>query len=193
MARLDAGVPTSPLTDPLTGIIAPEWRAFFNALWLRTGGGIGQSTDTTALEAQLEAEATIRAQADTNLGHAIDAEAVARQEGDAAVAASASAAVAQEAVVRQQGDANVATLIYQTAQGWQQADADLVPKAQLCTLWAACDLSFLPRSDPGHGMPWLNDNTLSVGTSASASDALGLEAGSDQWVQEDGTDLWVWG
>lgn len=44
---------------------------------------------------------------------------------------------------------------------WLRAATTAITAAQ----FAALDLSALPTSDPGGGMPWLNGNVLSVGTS----------------------------
>lgn len=192
MARLDSAIPTSPLVDA-EGIIRPEWRQFFTRLWLRTGGAIGQSTDTSALQAQLDAEEAARIQGDSSLGVAIDQERAARIQGDAAVTNAGQAAVVQEAQARQQGDAQVASLIYNSTTGWQTALNDYVLKTQLCTTWAACDLSFLPHADPGGGKPWLDGIRLSVGTAAGAMTGIGLEDASGVWAREDGTGAWLYG
>ncbi len=77
------------------------------------------------------------------------------------------------------------------------ADDLLVPKDQLCSLWAGCDLTFLPTADPGFGQPWLSNGYLVVGPvtpiDVAPAVALGLESGVDQWVNETGVDQWVWG
>lgn len=161
MARLDAAIPTSPLVFA-DGNIRPEWRAFFNSLWLRTGGAIGQSNDGWQLP--LAAETTARQQGDQQLGTALQQEVVARQTAD-----------------------------FNETQARQTADATLVPKAQLCTLWAACDLSFLPPSDPGHGQPWLDGNHVAVGTLPGALVNIGLESATGDWSLEALTGQWQWG
>lgn len=170
MARLDAGIPTSPLVDA-TGYIRPEWRAFFTSLWMRTGGSVGVSSDTTALEAQLAAEETARIQGDNNLGTALTTETQARTQGDNINAN----AIVTEQEVR------------------SAVDATLVPRTQLCSLWAACNLSFLPTTDPGGGLPWLNGTALSVGTPPAAMVGIGLEDATGDWTLQDGTGHWLYG
>lgn len=177
MARLDAAIPTSPLVDG-GGNIRPEWRAFFTSLWIRTGGALGQSSDTAALEAQLAAEETARVQADTNLGTALVTETQARTQGDN----NSSSSIAAETRARVAGDNALAA-----------TDATLVPKSQLCSLWAACDLSFLPVADPGHGMPWLNGGVVTVGTPPTALVGVGLEDSTGDWTEEDVTGHWLYG
>lgn len=169
MARLDAAIPTSPLVDA-GGNIRPEWRAFFTSLWIRTGGSLGQSSDTTALEAQLAAEETARIQADTNLGTALNTETQARTQGDN---------INANAIVSEQ-------------QVRLAVDATLVPRTQLCSLWAACNLNFLPTADPGLGQPWLNGTVLTVGTPSGAMVGIELENATADWTTEDGTASWIW-
>ena len=160
---LNAAIPSSPLVDA-NGWINPEWRAFFAALYLRTGGAIGQSTDTSALVAALAAETTARRTADTGLSSGISSETNARIAADNA-----------EKTAR------------------QNADALLVPKAELCSLWAACDLSFLPATDPGGGKPWLDGNHIAVGTLPGAVVGIGLEDVTGRWSLESLTGQWIWG
>lgn len=160
MTKLDAAIPTSPLVDD-AGYVRPEWRVFLTRLWLRTGGSTGQSTDTSALEAQLAAETAARQQGDIALGGAVQNEAALRIGADNT-----------EAQVR-------------AAQ-----DTLLVPKTNLGRLWSLCDLSFLPKADPGHGQPWLDSVYMSVGTVAPA--ALALEDGTGAWSLEDGSGHWLW-
>lgn len=183
MARLDAAIPTSPLVDA-GGNIRPEWRAFFTSLWIRTGGALGQATDTAALEAQLAAEEAARVQADTNLGTALTQETQARQQGDN-----------NEAQARQSSDDYIIRLLQLETQARQVDDTTLVPKSQLCSLWAACDLSFLPTADPGLGQPWLNGGVVTVGTSPGTISALLLEDASGDWMLETGGagNDWQWG
>lgn len=180
MARLDAAIPTSPLVDA-GGNIRPEWRAFFTSLWLRTGGAIGQAIDTATLEAQLAAEEAARIQADTSLGNALSQETVARQQADT-----------NETQLRETADYTLYLQLQQESTARQSGDASAVPKSQLCSLWAACNLSFLPTSDPGHGNPWLNGTTLTVGTPSGAMVGIELESAAADWTLEDGTASWLW-
>lgn len=163
--KLDAAIPTSPLVYN-DGNIRPEWRAFFNSLWIRTGGSLGISNDTSGLEAQLAAETAARQQADINLGATIS-----------------------------RGDVGLTAGLQQEAQARQSADALLVPQAQLCTMWSQCNLTFLPTSDPGHGMPWLNGGVVTVGTPPGTVSALLLEDTSGDWMLETGGagNDWQWG
>jgi hypothetical protein len=188
----DVGVPTSPLVAP-DGTLRPEWRAFFTSLYLRTGGSQGQETDTAHLQAQIIAEAATRAAADVALGAGLDNEAALRSAGDVATQQAAVALVADEAIARHQGDLTVAASIYTSTSGWQAADALLVPIAQLCTMWAACDLSFLPTADPGAGKPWLDGIHVAVGTAAGSMTGIGLEDASGAWAREDGSGAWLYG
>lgn len=181
MARLDAAIPTSPLVDA-GGNIRPEWRAFFTSLWLRTGGAIGQAIDTATLEAQLAAEEAARQQGDANLGAALTNETQARTQADT-----------NETQLRETADYTLFLQLQQEAGARQSGDASAVPKSQLCSLWAACDLSFLPVSDPGHGNPWLNGNVLTVGTPPAAMVGIGLEDATGDWTLEDGTGHWLYG
>lgn len=177
--KLDAAIPTSPLVFA-DGNIRPEWRAFFNSLWIRTGGSLGQSSD--GWQVPLAAEAAVRQQQDIALGNALTQETVARQTADT-----------NEARTRDAADRYLTYSLEQETQARQTADAALVPKAQLCTLWAACDLTFLPTSDPGHGMPWLNGAVVTVG--AATVGYITMEDGSGNWTLETtGTAAdWNWG
>lgn len=161
--KLGATIPTSPLVYA-DGNIRPEWRAFFNGLWLRTGGAVGMSSDTSVLEAELAAETAARKQGDSQLGQAIS-----------------------------QGDTGLTRLVQQEAQARQDADALLVPIAQQCTLWSQCNLTFLPTSDPGHGQPWLNGGVVTVGTPPAAMVGIGLEDATGDWTLPDGTGHFLFG
>jgi hypothetical protein len=179
---LNTGVPSAPLVDPVSGQVTPAWRAFLIALYQRTGGAVGQSSDTSELEAQLAAETAARSTADTGLATGLASEAATRAAADTAL----DTAVTREATLRARADSNEAT-------ARQNADALLVPIAQLCSMWAACDLSFLPTADPGSGMPWLDGTHIAVGTSATAVVGIGKEDGTGRWGLEDGTGAWTWG
>lgn len=169
-----AAFPSATLVDA-NGGLTPAWRGFFQSLYARTGGSNGVSSDTTALEAELEAERQARIAADEALTGGLEAERTARIAADDA-----------EARARQAGDLGEAI-------ARQAADAGLVPIAQLCTMWAGCDLSFLPTADPGGGMPWLDGSHIVVGTPAVAVVGVGLEDGTGRWLREDGTGAWLWG
>jgi len=179
---LNTGVPSAPLVDPVSGQVTPAWRAFLIALYQRTGGAVGQSSDTSELEAQLAAETAARSTADTGLATGLASEAATRAAADTTL----NTAVTREATLRARADSNEAT-------ARQNADALLVPIAQLCSMWAACDLSFLPTADPGSGMPWLDGTHIAVGTSATAVVGIGKEDGTGRWGLEDGTGAWTWG
>ena len=90
---LNAGFPSSPLTNPQTGEVTPVWRAFLLALFNRTGQGPGISSGGTA--AALTAETAARTAADTALTGATSAEAVTRAAADQAEAVMRIAADAQ--------------------------------------------------------------------------------------------------
>jgi len=187
---LNAGVPTGPFVDPVSGEVTPAWRAFLVSIYRRTGGAIGQSSDTHALEVALATETTNRAAGDTALSARIDNEAAIRATADTVLTNN----LASEAYFRSSTDNALSSGLGNEVAARTAADALLVPKAQLCTLWAACDLSFLPTSDPGGGKPWINDATLMVGTSSSTIAKMTLEDGSGVWTLEDPTPFdWIWG
>ena len=169
-----AAFPSATLTDA-SGNLTPAWRGFFQSLYARTGGSNGISSDTSALEAELEAERQARIAADAALANGLQAEIAARQQGDTNEAEARHNEVLSEAAAR------------------KAADALLVPKAQLCSLWAGCDLSFLPTTDPGLGKPWNDGGHLAVGTPAIAVVGVGLEDGTGRWGLQDGTGAWQWG
>ena len=169
-----AAFPSATLTDE-AGNLTPAWRGFFQSLYARTGGSNGVSSDTSALEAELEAERQARIAADQALTNGLAAEITARQNADS-----------NEATMRQAGDRGEAA-------ARQAADAALVPIAQLCTMWAGCNLAFLPTTDPGGGKPWNDGGHIAVGTPAIAVVDIGLESGTGRWGLEDGTGAWLWG
>jgi hypothetical protein len=143
-APLIAGLPNSPLVDPLTGNINPEWRGFLQNLWARTGGAVGIPSDTTNLQNQLAVETAARVAGDDSLHTQITNEAAARTAGDSANAS----ALNTEASTRGVADANeIAARSY----GDQPAT------------WAARNYSGLPTSNPGGGQVWLNAGNLHVG------------------------------
>jgi hypothetical protein len=177
--------PVTPLVDGDGNITVP-WRAFFLVLQRRTGGTAGISTGDNA--ALVAAERGARIAADQGLQIALDAETAARKAADDG-----------EAEARINGDANLAASLANTANQLANeivratgAEALLVPIASLCSLWGACDLSFLPTSDPGSGLPWIDGNHLAIGSGLVPVD-ISLEDGSGfLWTLEGGGD-WLWG
>ena len=175
---LNVGVPTSPFLDPGTRDISTAWRAFLTSLYHRTGGGVG--IDVANLQAEIDTEEQVRADADLALTTALSNEAAIRQAADSA-----------ETEARREGDAALQTAINAEAYARQRADNALLPKAQLCSSWANCDLSFLPTADPGHGLPWLSDGHVMVGA-GSAGIFIRLEDDGGYWTLEGGGD-WLYG
>jgi hypothetical protein len=179
-------VPDAAVVDA-AGQITAVWRMFLQALWLRTGGAI----NAVPSNASLGAETQQRQAADAALTTAINNEVTRASSAEQTLTTS----VAREAMARAQGDmgadAYAQALVAVEAAARQAADALLVPLATLCSLWAACNLNFLPTADPGHGQPWLSGNQLVVGSPLTV---IGLENGTDQWLLEAGTvDQWQWG
>ncbi len=169
-----AAFPSATLTDA-DGNLTPAWRGFFQSLYARTGGSNGVSSDTSQLEAELEAERQARIAGDQALANGLAAERTARQNADTAEAQARHNEVLSEATAR------------------KAADALLVPIAQLCTMWAGCNLAFLPTTDPGSGKPWNDGGHIAVGTPVIAVVHIGLEDGTGRWGLEDGTGAWIWG
>jgi hypothetical protein len=194
MARnpLAASIPNAPLLDA-DGAVSTVWRAWFVTLQARTGGGPGVSSATA--DARITAETANRITAVASLGAALDTERTVRAASDAAeqlarIAADADfasggadtrTAIDAEAAARKAAD---------TAEAGARAAADalLVPLASLGALWMALNLSTLPSSDPGFGLPWLDGIHVAVGTSGLYS--LGLEDATGRWETEDGTGAW---
>jgi hypothetical protein len=193
-----AGVPNAAFLDPDNGDITPAWRAFLLSLWRRTGGAVGVSSDTTAIEQELAAETTARIAGDAALGSSVATERAARESGDAVLtkglADETAARIAVDRAMTGRVSTNVSDIAAET-QARIAADALLVPLAQLCSLWAACDLRFLPTTDPGSGRPWLNAGVLTVGALVGVTQYLGLEDASGRWTLEatGPADDWVWG
>jgi len=178
-------MPASSLTDALTGEVRPEWRRFFQGLAARTGGTTGISS--VDVQNQLNAEAAARASGDQTLGIEIATEASTRQMVDTTL----QGAIQQEANQRATVDSELRYLIGQSA-----SSADLsayVLQSALCSLWSQCNLLFLPTTDPGSGMPWLNGGVLMVGTSSTTVATVTLEDASGHWALEDGTGAWIYG
>jgi len=169
-----AAFPSVSLIDE-SGNLTPAWRGFFQSLYARTGGSNGVSSDTTALEAELEAERQARIAADQALTGGLTAERTARQNADTT---ETTARVGADTAER---NARIA------------ADALLVPIAQLCTMWAGCNLAFLPTADPGGNKPWNDGGHIAVGTPSIAVVGVGLEDGTGRWGLQDGTGAWQWG
>lgn len=184
---LAAAIPNSPLVEPGTASVTVAWRAWFTILQRRTGGTVG--TDAADNAALIAAEKDARIAADQALQAAITAEAVARAAADAAEEAARAAADAWLVASLQGGTAGLQAEIARA----KAAEALLLPIAALCSTWAQCNLSFLPTSDPGNGMPWLDGNHIAVGTPATAVVGIGLEDGTGRWLTEDGAGAWIWG
>lgn len=83
---LHAAFPSGPLINTTSGEMNPVWRAFFTALYVRTGGTVGASSDTSAISSDLASESTARSTADAALSNAIAAERTARENADIAEA-----------------------------------------------------------------------------------------------------------
>lgn len=182
--KLEAAFPSGPLIDTGSGDVSPAWRAYFAQLYRRTGSGTGNApgADTAALLL----ERSQRINGDADLSGALQAEATARENADTAETTARKNADTAETMARQNADA-----LERTAR--QNADALLVPLAQLCSLWAACNLSFLPTTDPGNGMPWLDGNHIAIGTPTTSLVGLALEDATGLWQLEDGSGHWIWG
>jgi hypothetical protein len=89
--NLRAQFPSGPMLDA-SGEIMPVWRAYFASLYVRTGGAAGASSDTTQLQADLDAEEVARQNADAALTLGLVAERSAREIADSAEAAARAAA-----------------------------------------------------------------------------------------------------
>lgn len=173
MTALPVGFPTGPLFDPATGDVTPSWRAFFLALWQRTGGSIGIiTTDTTNLSAAITAETTARQTADAGLTTSI-----AQERGRAEIAEQALGERISLETIQRNSAIGAAVTTYLSIAGLRAA-------------WAGLDLSVLPATDPGGGKPWLDGNVVSVGSGAIP---IELESGAGRWLREDGTGAWEFG
>jgi hypothetical protein len=86
------GFPSGPLIDPATGLPNAVGRAFFLALWNRTGQASGATNAVTP--AQLASETAARQAEDTTLSNALGNEAVVRAAALAAEAANLAGASA---------------------------------------------------------------------------------------------------
>ena len=123
-----AAFPSATLTDE-AGNLTPAWRGFFQSLYARTGGSNGVSSDTSALEAELEAERQARIAADQALANGLAAEIAARQQGDANEAQARHSEILSETAAR------------------KAADALLVPVEPAPV--GGVQFSFPPTTDPG--------------------------------------------
>lgn len=177
--------PVAPLVDE-NGNITSVWRAYFITVQRRTGGTKGVSISDHVT--QVNNEVAAQSAANQALQQSLDAEVAARISADSAEQ-SARSAMDDWLTTNVQSAANVANNEVIRAQA---AEALLVPLTQLCTLWGQCDLSFLPTSDPGGGMPWLDGNHLAVGTPGAALNKILLEDGSG-FITEEGAGDWLWG
>ncbi|HEY2617784.1 MAG TPA: hypothetical protein VGI78_10635 [Acetobacteraceae bacterium] len=196
---LSTGMPQAPFVDSTTGDIALVWRQFLVTLWNRTGRGPGVDSSNPTLTAALAAETQQRQTADTSLGNAIAAERSRAETAEGALAGALGNEIEARAYADMDlqnqlgglsGDSQAALNAEIAAR--KAADLLLVPIAQLCSLWAQCNLAFLPTADPGHGLPWLNNTVLTVG--GVASTVLGLEDATGGWSLEAvSTDHWLYG
>jgi hypothetical protein len=179
--------PTSSSITDEAGNLTPVWRAYFERLYIRTGGAEPPPVDTASLVTALAAERIARIAADNALQAALTIETTQRIAADNA-----------ETAARIAGD-NALTQALDTERAARIAsDALLVPIAQLCSMWAQCNLLFLPPSDPGSGRPWLDPafpapGHIAVGTSSAAVVGMLLEDASGDWEIEAGTGHWIWG
>jgi hypothetical protein len=191
-----AGVPNAAFLDPDNGDITPAWRNFLLSLWRRTGGAVGVSSDTTAIEQELAAETTARIAGDAGLGSSVATERAAREAADATLtrglADETAARIAVDRAMTGRVSGNVSDITAET-NARIAADALLVPLTQLCLLWSQCDLSFLPTTDPGSGQPWLDGTHIAVGSPVGVVVGIGLEDASGRWGLQDGTGAWIWG
>jgi hypothetical protein len=152
-SNVTAALPNAPFLDE-AGYVVPVWRAFFQALYTRTGGSVGsvvppdlsdtlasetaaRISEDNALQADINAEANTRAAADTALSTRIASEANAR-----------TAAVQVETASRIAGD---------------NAEASARAAGDTAAHWASLDLSGLPTANPGSGKPWLSSGNIRVG------------------------------
>jgi hypothetical protein len=189
--------PSGPLIDATSGDVTPVWRAYFAQLYIRTGGS-SAPVDATTLTAALVAERAARLAADAALQSAITIETTQRIAADNAEAATRSAADSAETAARIAADNAIIQALDTERAARIASDALLVPIAQLCAMWAACNLAFLPHGDPGGAKPWIDDSFpwpghLAVGTAVTAIVGLQLEDASGDWALEDGTGHWIWG
>jgi hypothetical protein len=192
---LSAAMPQAPFVDQTTGEITLVWRMFLTQLWTRTGGGPGVDSTNPALTAALAVEVQRRQAGDASLTAAIGAETGRAQSAEQVLADAIRAEMAMRAGDDILGNQHAQNLVDAETAARKAADALLVPIAQLCSLWAQCNLAFLPVADPGHGMPWLNVGVVTVG---SPPTYLGLETGvpADDWSTEAagiGSGNWQWG
>jgi hypothetical protein len=187
VSPLNAGIPNAPLIDA-GGNITIVWRQFLTTLWNRTGAAVGADSSNPTLTAALAAETRQRTAEDISLATGIANETSRAQTAESAL----QAGLATEAALRAALSINANSGIDQERQQRIAADALLVPLAQLCALWAQCNLAFLPTTNPGHGLPWQLNGYVVLGIPPPAP-TLGLENASGDWLLENGTDRWLWG
>jgi len=137
-------VPSSPLVDPQSGEVNPEWRRFFILLFDRTGAALGPPLD-------LATESALRQAADASQAQDLADETTARVRADA----SQSAQLAAETTARTNADTNLQNALNTETTARQAGDT--------ATHWASLDLSGLPTTNPGGGQPWLSSGNIHVG------------------------------
>jgi hypothetical protein len=191
VSPLNAGLPNSPFVDEGDNITL-VWRQFLTALYNRTGGSNGGSIGDAATITQLATETAARIAGDITLTAGIAGEANRAETAEAALRAALATEAALRAAITITGSASIA----QERADRIAADLLLVPRAQLCVLWAACNLLFLPRADPGFGATWLDTNGfLRVGIQPPAPHLTLESGGTDNWMLEIGGGTgfeWQW-
>lgn len=174
MTGLPVGFPSGPLVDPASGELTPAWRAFFLAVFLRTGGAAGIiTTDTSSLSAAITAETAARQTADAGLTSSI-----AQERGRAETAEQALGERISLETIQRNSAIGAAVTTYLSIAGLRAA-------------WMALDLSVLPHVDPGSGKPWLDGDVITVGSGADTP--IELESGAGRWLTEAGTGAWEFG
>ena len=150
--------PSSSQIVDADGNLTPVWRAYFERLYLRSGGSATPPYDITTLAAALAAEVTARTQGDASLQTQLNAEQSQRMGADSA-----------EASVRIAADTGLAQAIDTERTNRTAADALLLPRtggAITGNLSVSGTVSFtgLPTSSTGlpAGSLWNNAGVLHI-------------------------------
>jgi hypothetical protein len=153
VTNVTAALPNAPFLDE-AGYVVPVWRAFFQALYTRTGGSVG-SVVPPDLTDTLSGETAAREAADTTLQNNINAEASARAAADAALSTR----------ITNETNARTAAVQVETAGriAGDNAEASARAAGDTAAHWASLDLSGLPTANPGSGKPWLSSGNIRVG------------------------------